>query len=121
MEKTFKKYVANLLIDKLGSDIDISDVEDGFELANLLMQEYNIDRTITYSREESKQIILKYFEEFGDIIEKFEDEIGEKFPYSPFSQIENFVCCAAIITAENLLANFEPGMTNRQVIVLLED
>lgn len=117
---TFKQYVSEILIDKLNQDFNISDIDNGVDLAFTLLEAENIDGTITYSREESKQLIIAYFEEFGDIVEEYENNFGEKFPYSPFSDPEKFVCCAAIVEAENILCDYNQGMTNKQIIKMLE-
>lgn len=100
----FKNLVINELIKQL------SDYEDcnvyGCEIAYTLLERYNIDGTYTYSTNESRQLIKKYFEDFGEIVEDYKINYGE-FNVNPFEEPEKFIVIMMLEKANEILAKCE--------------
>ena len=96
---TIKEFVADVLMDKLDEYEGTSTY--GGDLAYILLQQYNVDGSYTYSTYEAKQWVASCFNELGDIVEAMEDE-GIP-PVSVFKDVEGFMVCIMLYVAGELL------------------
>lgn len=94
-----KEFVADVLMDKLDEYEGTSSY--GCDLAYILLQQYNVDGSYTYSTYEAKQWVASCFDELGDIVNDMTEE-GIP-PCNVFDNPEGFMVQIMLYVAGELL------------------
>ena len=94
-----KRELKNMLYDYIGTPTYAGD------LPFLLFESYNADGTFTYSTAESVELIKKYFNDFGEIVERIKEEGLDVI--NPFDNPEAFVVQMLLEEANKLLFDCE--------------
>lgn len=94
-----KRELKNMLYDYIGTPTYAGD------LPFLLFESYNADGTFTYSTAESVELIKKYFNDFGEIVERIKEEGLDVI--NPFDNPKAFVVQMLLEEANKLLFDCE--------------
>jgi hypothetical protein len=108
MEKldTLLEYSVSYIVDRL-QDFKGNTYNDSYELANDITLHDNMSGSFTYNTYDAQQYIKDWFNELGDILEKYEFQMGEPLTVNPFTDSEKFHAIIVMLKIEMLLSDLE--------------
>jgi hypothetical protein len=108
MEKldTLLEYSVSYIVDRL-QDFKGNTYNDSYELANDITLHDNMSGSFTYNTYDAQQYIKDWFNELGDVLEKYEFQMGEPLTVNPFTDSEKFHAIIVMLKIEMLLSDLE--------------